>query len=349
MTASTDKTEAEIDATRQRISENIDQIRNRLSPGELLDQAMGYLKSGPGDYAGEMASNLGRSVRDNPLPVMLLGVGAAWLMMSGSSQRPRQVRGPEYWDDPYEDYYEGYDEEESFYDEMDEDLAVGETGAYQTGETYPYTAVEGEEGRSASGESGGAARTAAEARERAQRMAGAAGQSGAAAREHAQRTADRARGGARDAAGRLIGGARSGRQSAAEVSRRTGQRARGVGKQAAGFFEDQPIALAALGIATGALLGGIISQTRTEHRVMGPVRDRLRDEAVAKGNEELQRTERVMEAGIEAGQREAESQGLTAGEAAERVKQAEDSAAKVVKAGKKGAEAEQERQKEKQH
>ncbi len=52
----------------------------RLSPGRMVDEALVYAReAGVADFG----RNLGRSVRDNPLPVALVGVGLAWLMAGG--------------------------------------------------------------------------------------------------------------------------------------------------------------------------------------------------------------------------------------------------------------------------
>lgn len=86
MLTETDKSvtqlEHEIDADRQRISDKISAIQERLTPGQLVDEVMAYAKSSGGS---EYVSNLGRSFKDNPMPVALVGVGLAWLMASSGS------------------------------------------------------------------------------------------------------------------------------------------------------------------------------------------------------------------------------------------------------------------------
>ncbi len=71
--------EREIGRTRADIDMTLTAIQERLSPGRLLDQVLDYTKENGGAFAG----NLGRSVRDNPLPVALLGIGLGWLMFAG--------------------------------------------------------------------------------------------------------------------------------------------------------------------------------------------------------------------------------------------------------------------------
>ena len=86
--------ENEIEHTRAEVSATIDAIQSKLTPGQLMDQTLGYLRTSlPADFG----SNLSRSVRENPIPVALLGIGLAWLMMGGQ-QNSRVRRDAEYSD-----------------------------------------------------------------------------------------------------------------------------------------------------------------------------------------------------------------------------------------------------------
>ncbi|HEX5764260.1 MAG TPA: DUF3618 domain-containing protein, partial [Woeseiaceae bacterium] len=75
--------ERDIDRTRASLGRTVDALERRLSPGELVDQAMGMAR----EHGGEFATNLGRSVRNNPMPVILTGVGLAWMMASSNEPR----------------------------------------------------------------------------------------------------------------------------------------------------------------------------------------------------------------------------------------------------------------------
>jgi ElaB/YqjD/DUF883 family membrane-anchored ribosome-binding protein len=77
---------AEIERTRSEMDRTLGTIEQRLTPGQLLDQGMHYLKtSGAGDYV----RNLRGSVSSNPLPIALVGVGLAWLMAADRMDRTR--------------------------------------------------------------------------------------------------------------------------------------------------------------------------------------------------------------------------------------------------------------------
>jgi hypothetical protein len=68
--------EREVRAQRAEISETLTEIRERLSPGQLLDAAL--RSRGTRDNI----SRIGAVMVRNPLPVMLIGVGVLWLALS---------------------------------------------------------------------------------------------------------------------------------------------------------------------------------------------------------------------------------------------------------------------------
>ena len=84
---SPEQIQRDIHQTRAEMSETLDAIRNKLSPGEMLDQALDYFSSkrnGDGGGINQWASNLGDSVKSNPMAAALIGAGVAWLMLGGS-------------------------------------------------------------------------------------------------------------------------------------------------------------------------------------------------------------------------------------------------------------------------
>lgn len=76
---------AEIEQTRHEMDSTLTAIGQRLTPGQLVDQGIDYLRS---SGANEFVQNLGGQVKNNPLPVALVGIGVAWLM--ASSRQPPQ-------------------------------------------------------------------------------------------------------------------------------------------------------------------------------------------------------------------------------------------------------------------
>jgi hypothetical protein len=84
-----DRIERNLEATRARLDATLDALQQKLSPGEMVDQAVTYIKEGSG---AEFGRNLLVSVRENPIPAVLVGVGIAWLMMTSPRDRARSVR-----------------------------------------------------------------------------------------------------------------------------------------------------------------------------------------------------------------------------------------------------------------
>jgi len=81
MESQSEQLEQEAEVTRWRLSQTLEELRGRMTPGQAVDQLLDYTRNGP---AGEFVRNLGREVRENPMPLMLIGIGIAWLMIASS-------------------------------------------------------------------------------------------------------------------------------------------------------------------------------------------------------------------------------------------------------------------------
>lgn len=75
--------EREIDQQRAEIGNIVHALENKLSPGELIDTALGYVKGG----GGEFFNNLSNTVKANPVPTVLTSIGLLW-MMAGQNRQP---------------------------------------------------------------------------------------------------------------------------------------------------------------------------------------------------------------------------------------------------------------------
>ncbi|RWC32885.1 MAG: hypothetical protein EOS70_16315 [Mesorhizobium sp.] len=77
-----DKSAAELerdaDIARAKVADTADSIRSKMTPGQLIDEFTGMFAGGEGSA---MLGNLKSQVRDNPLPLTLIGAGLAWLML----------------------------------------------------------------------------------------------------------------------------------------------------------------------------------------------------------------------------------------------------------------------------
>ena len=83
---------AEIERTRGEMDTTLTAIEQRLTPGQLVDQGLDYLRH---SGANEFVHNLGGQVKHNPMPIALMGIGIAWLMASGRQpQQPKYAYSP---------------------------------------------------------------------------------------------------------------------------------------------------------------------------------------------------------------------------------------------------------------
>jgi len=101
--------ELEIEQTRGRLSRDIDELGNKLSPQNLKDEAKSAIKgaaqgavSNVGEQARRTGSRLVEVIRENPLPVIAVGAGVTWLLtqrsrsdISGDRMARYAYTGPE--------------------------------------------------------------------------------------------------------------------------------------------------------------------------------------------------------------------------------------------------------------
>jgi hypothetical protein len=80
----------EVQQSRAEVEETLEAIQERLSPGQVFEQVVDYMRSSNGS---DFLRNLGTMVRDNPVPVALVGTGLVWLVLSSSRSTRRQYDG----------------------------------------------------------------------------------------------------------------------------------------------------------------------------------------------------------------------------------------------------------------
>lgn len=288
--------EREVEAKRAEVEDNLDELQHRLSPGQLMDQLFDYAKHGNG---AEFTRNLGRSVRDNPMPVALIGAGMAWLMAGGQSAPYNRRRGPYDHDD---DYYAGRDWDDDWYDDHDWDDREVALGAHAASAT-----PSGDWDDTAQDRSGGLKSKAGDVASKAGDMADGLKDRASAAGERVGETFRDARQRTRDQGRRMRRGARYYRDE-------FGRRVEGYGRRARrGFFdtlEEQPLVLGAIGVAVGAALGAALPATEYEDEWMGETRDQLKRQAEREGRRQLEEARDVADAAYGAAKEEAERQGL---------------------------------------
>jgi hypothetical protein len=329
--------EREIELSRRNMSQTLDAIQERLSPGEIMDQVVEYFRSGRGDDitrgAGQFVSNLGRSIRDNPIPVALIGTGIAWLIISGGRRRPEPWEGRDRYDAE-----EGLEQDElQSYRYYRESAGLHEAAA-GGGRADAYAATPGASGAATGGPDDGSSMTD-RARAGARDIGERAAEWGAAARERtvgaAQATRERiaqagetfSHAGERlSEAGERIG--RRARRTYEDAWQRTGRGRRGVSY----LWREQPLVFGAVGLAIGALLGAALPRSRYEDEWLGEAADEVRHRAMEQGREELTKARRVMEKAAQAASEAAEEEGIHPKQAGESLSRAKDVPGDAVRA-----------------
>jgi hypothetical protein len=81
MESQSEQFEREAEETRWRLVGTFEELRDRMTPGRVVDQVVDYTRDGP---AAEFLRNLKREARENPMPLVLIGIGIAWLMLASS-------------------------------------------------------------------------------------------------------------------------------------------------------------------------------------------------------------------------------------------------------------------------
>jgi uncharacterized protein (TIGR02284 family) len=82
---SPEEIERDIEGIRARMDRTLDELEFRLSPGQLTAGAVDMVK----DVMRGNPSRLGDAIRNNPIPVVMIGIGALWLAYA--MNRPQQA------------------------------------------------------------------------------------------------------------------------------------------------------------------------------------------------------------------------------------------------------------------
>src|ERR671935_1681152 len=82
--------ERETESCRNELADTLDELRARITPGEVVHQFVDYAK---GTTGGLFFENLKQQVANNPLPVAVMAAGFAWLMVGKGVSSSRLRRG----------------------------------------------------------------------------------------------------------------------------------------------------------------------------------------------------------------------------------------------------------------
>jgi ElaB/YqjD/DUF883 family membrane-anchored ribosome-binding protein len=310
---------SQIEQTRAEMSQTIDAIQERLAPSNLAQQAKHAVRDATVGKAQDMVENAGDSARgfgsgivetikQNPIPAALAGVGIGWLIMSGRKNTTHDtVRGysPGYRYDTrsgYQGYGTDYRTYPADYDYSRQGSGVG--GRIQQASNAAST-VAGQAQNVAGQAVGTVQETAGQV---ASQVQGTAGQ----VVGQFQDTAGQVAGQVQETAGQVVGQVQDTAGHLAYQAQYGAQRAQGSLQQ---MLQDNPLAVGAGALALGLAIGLAVPETSKENELMGSARDQLIDQAQSTVQEKAQQVQQVAQQAVgaakDAAQQAANDQGLT--------------------------------------
>ena len=211
---STAQLEREGEEIRADLDRTLDEIERKLSPGELLDRSVEFLR----DHGSDFLAEAGETVRRNPVPVLLTAAGLVWLTAS---------------------------------------IAKSRSGSRLSSD---YTRGSGYDSTSDVGQAGMGERT----REAASELT-------------------------RKATGKLSNSVHALKDRGKGAMHAVQNRTQGASSNFVNLVQEQPVALGALALAAGALLGAAFPITPYENRLVGPIHDRTMARAKEVGQREYEK------------------------------------------------------------
>jgi len=310
---------ANIEQTRAEMSETIEAIQERLSPQHLKEQVKGQVREqfeevkstvrdatigkaetmvrSASESVTEARYTLMETIRQNPIPAAMVGIGLGWLLMNRRSApsyntpryEQRGYRGVGYYDAGgygAEQTYRGYGRPEAYYEEPHEGIA-----------SQGRRAVRNTVGRVQD--------TAGDVAGRVQETVGdVAGR--------AQETASTVAGQVQEAASTV---AERAQETASTLAARTQYQAYRLEDRFQSALYENPLALGAIALAVGAAVGLAAPGTERENELLGEARDNLVERAQEVAHETVEKLQQVAGQVVEevqtTTQKAAQDQGLT--------------------------------------
>ena len=229
------------------------------------------------DTINETRSTMMDTIRQNPIPAALVGIGLGWLFMNRGSRTPTRysgrggVRGSQV-------YYEG---QRSYRPAYDDRPYYADSRAYQN---EPYYA---ERGQQSQGVVGG---TISSARETAGNVAGAVSDTASNVASTVSNTASNVASTVSNTASNVVDQAQETVSHLTDQAQYQAQRVEDRLQQA---LRNNPLAVGAVALALGAAAGLAVPQTERENQLMGEARDTLIDKAQDVASETFEKVQRV--------------------------------------------------------
>jgi Protein of unknown function (DUF3618) len=293
----------EAEATRYRLSQRLDELSDRLTPGQVFDEMLTYARGGGGTFLRAFSN----AARENPIPTFLIGAGCMMFLSEKMGLNRYVSRGG---GEGARDVATSRVSSEIGGATTSAPSALGSTDAVRSraraatefaGDRASNLADTVRDSASAAGDaiSGASQRVREKANDLRDQAAGAVEQMGDGAQNLAASVQEQVS------------------QSVEQARRQTAETARQMKEQVTSFVKEQPFLCAALRLAAGAALAAVLPATKREHEFMGPASDAVKGAVGEAASESVEAAKsaagRVAQNAIGAAERE----GLTPAAAAD--------------------------------
>lgn len=263
MSEETDRIAADLNQSRSRLNETVEELSNKLNPTQIASEAATFVKGQAGKAVKaavqDMKSKVGNQMQRNPLPLLLIAGGIAWTVMdnrkhssrydSGSSDNRYQLLQDARW----RTVREAGESDEAY----QERLHQAETSALNL--------------RQSSGEAIAAFKLrVSETIQAIERAGAAAKEKVSGSLDDARRMASDSLSNAKDFASHTYADAKN---FAADRTRQLGHLADTTRRSAGEFYDGNPLVSGALVVAVGAAIGSALPLTQPERNTLRRVAD----------------------------------------------------------------------------
>jgi ElaB/YqjD/DUF883 family membrane-anchored ribosome-binding protein len=275
--------EREAEATRHSLANSLNEINQRLTPGQVFDEVLTYAKGGGGTFARAFSN----AVRENPMPSLLIGTGCMMFLSEklGVTQKLAEGRraSARRATHAYESDEEGGGIAEAAKERVSSAAASVKQGVAAVGDTILDASMRARETSQEMTE--GVAQSIEQAKQRAETVRHQIA-------EKAARTGEQAR-----MAGRQV------KDTATEL------------------LHEQPMLMAGIGLALGAAIAALLPTTRVEDEWMGETSDSLKKQIGKTAAQQFETAKNTAGELVKEAKNVAEREGLTSvGAAAERIR-----------------------------
>lgn len=294
-----DALRSEINQTRRRMDDTMDELGERFQGRHLIDEVLGFFRRQP-DRAREVGETLSRSasstaravtdtVKSHPVPLLLIGAGVAWMIYE-------RRRRPSY-DDYESDYEEPRGNLAAQRDWADTDTLYDRPLDYPSSATVQNRSAEAASDTGPAGEASSSPSGESDSGSKLGRVKNRVAEKAAQTREQM-----------RDRFASVSSRVREKTGEFSSRARETYERGR---ERVATTADEHPLELGLACLAAGVIAGLAVPTPRPLNRLAGPSMDRLRERTREAGSELMHKTQRVASAAVGAAKQEAQTQGLT--------------------------------------